>query len=659
MKYRSEIDGLRAVAVVPVILFHAGLDLFSGGFVGVDVFFVISGYLITTIIINELDRGNFSLGQFYERRVRRILPVLFLVMLVSIPIAWIVLLPQDMKDFGQSIVSVVVFSSNFLFWIESGYFETAAELKPLLHTWSLAVEEQFYIFFPLFLMAAWGKGRKWIIMVLAMVCLLSLGAAHWAAYNKPDAAFYLLPFRGWELLLGSFAALYLQKRGLPDNSALGNLTSLTGLLMVIASVFLYDNSTPFPSFYALLPTVGTVLLILFATRGTIAHTCLSFKPVVAIGLISYSAYLWHQPLFAFARHQIYLSVSETTFLFLAFLCLPLSYLSWRYVEQPFRGKTGVSKRGLAIFLVPTCVGLIAFGSYIHIDFKNYRQAWLNALPDNTRNAFLGLENARKEAHWGVDEHGKQFLSDCRFNVTQLTDAIENTLLECAQVHGPGYVILGDSHANDLFGVVASRFEYPFIVSVSRGFCRPHTPLATCHYDRFLDFIRQNPEIFAHIIYEQAGFYLLKSRFGTPGSRDLFTHLPVDAPITDIVVDENHIALTYNYLAKLAEIVPVTWFGSRIEPHFTKSTILRLGCDYPYAFRKNQPELFTKMDEIIKQRIGATPNMRFISQNEVFAFQFPQDFTDCKVFYWNDGDHFSGIGEETFGARLPDDFLNFP
>jgi peptidoglycan/LPS O-acetylase OafA/YrhL len=209
MNYRREIDGLRALAVLPVILFHAGFETFSGGFVGVDVFFVISGYLITTIILTELEQGKFSLINFYGRRALRILPALFLVMLVCIQFAWFWLLPSDMKGFSQSLVTVSVFASNILFWRKSGYFDTASELKPLLHTWSLAVEEQYYILFPLFLMLFWGRGKRWMLVTLGLVSIASLAVAQWAAYAKPAVAFYLLPTRAWELLIGALAAFYL------------------------------------------------------------------------------------------------------------------------------------------------------------------------------------------------------------------------------------------------------------------------------------------------------------------------------------------------------------------------------------------------------------------------------------------------------------------
>ena len=199
MIYRREIDGLRALAVVPVILFHAGFQAFSGGFVGVDVFFVISGYLITSIILAELETGTFSVVNFYERRARRILPALFFVMLACLPFAWLWLLPDYLKSFSQSLVAVPVFASNILFWITSGYFEPAAELKPLLHTWSLAVEEQYYVFFPLFLMLTWRLGRRWILSILAVLLVVSLAAAEWGSHAEPVPTFFLLPTRGWEL----------------------------------------------------------------------------------------------------------------------------------------------------------------------------------------------------------------------------------------------------------------------------------------------------------------------------------------------------------------------------------------------------------------------------------------------------------------------------
>lgn len=366
MKYRPEVDGLRALAVLPVIFFHAGFEWVSGGYVGVDVFFVISGYLITTLIINELEVGKFSIVNFYERRARRILPALFFVMLVSLPFAYLWLSPPDFRDFGQSLVAVSIFSSNFLFWLESGYFETAAEYKPLLHTWSLAVEEQYYILYPLFLMLFWRLGRQIILGVLAVTFVASLVLAHWAAYNDPNLAFYLLPSRAWELILGVAAAFYLQKRSFLPNFAFNQVASLLGLAMIVYSIVMFTEATPFPSLYALVPTVGTTLLILTAVKGTVAYQVLSLKPIVAIGLISYSAYLWHQPVLVFARHRTFGELSEPVLFVLCVLSVALAAFSWGFVEQPFRDRTRTRRRTIFIGSAAGIFFFAAVGVYLHL-----------------------------------------------------------------------------------------------------------------------------------------------------------------------------------------------------------------------------------------------------------------------------------------------------
>src|SRR6476620_4994577 len=257
MEYRREIDGLRALAVIPVILFHAGFDTFSGGFVGVDVFFVISGYLITSIVLAEKEAGTFSLVDFYERRMRRILPALFFVMLACIPFAWFWLPPSDMKDFSESLIAVPIAASNFLFWQRSGYFDTAAELKSLLHTWSLAVEEQYYLLFPTFLVLTWRLRRHWVIAILIVVALISLALAHWGALNYPQATFFLLPTRIWEMLIGLFVAFHLFGREGAKiksgySSHLTQFLSIVGLFSIVFSIFVFDKQTLFPSLYTLI-----------------------------------------------------------------------------------------------------------------------------------------------------------------------------------------------------------------------------------------------------------------------------------------------------------------------------------------------------------------------------------------------------------------------
>ncbi len=398
MRYRAEVDGLRALAVIPVIFFHAGFALFSGGFVGVDVFFVISGYLITSIIISELDAGKFSIINFYERRARRILPALFFVILVSLPFAWMWLTPPDMKDFAQSLIGVSTFSSNILFFLESGYFDTSAELKPLLHTWSLAVEEQYYIFFPLMLMAAWRFGKRWTLAMLVVVFLFSFILGQWGAYNKPSAAFYLLPARGWELLIGAFIAFYLQKRDHIQSQHFNQLASLLGLSMVLYAVFAFDKQTPFPTFYTLIPTVGTALIIFSAVKGTITNTLLGNKAMAGIGLISYSAYLWHQPMFAFARHRSLHEPNAALLSLLGALSILLAYLSWKYVETPFRNKIKFDRKKIFMFSglgIGILIGLGVIGHLRNGVFHDYNDAAKKVLMPNY-NTNERLQNCNRD-----------------------------------------------------------------------------------------------------------------------------------------------------------------------------------------------------------------------------------------------------------------------
>jgi peptidoglycan/LPS O-acetylase OafA/YrhL len=368
MKYRSEIDGLRALAVVPVVLFHAGVHALSGGFVGVDIFFVISGYLITSIILTELEQGKFSVLNFYERRARRILPALYGVMAVSSVLGYLWMMPDEFKNYGQSLLATTLFSNNILLSVTSGYWDLNSEFKPLLHTWSLGVEEQYYILFPIFLMVGWKYFRKSIVASCLLIALASLLLANWGVDTRPEIAFYVLPTRAWEILLGALVAFYLKDRpdAATDESTTKNqLLSGCGLIMIVGAIVLFDKNYPAPGFYMLVPTLGAALIIVYARAGTLAHRLLADKLVVGLGLISYSFYLWHQPLLAFSR--IYLKSQPTLALSLGLvlMALVLSYLTWRFVEQPFRNRKAVSRRTIfaSSGLISCC--FVGLGLYLN------------------------------------------------------------------------------------------------------------------------------------------------------------------------------------------------------------------------------------------------------------------------------------------------------
>ena len=375
MDYRREIDGLRALAVLSVVFYHAGFKLFSGGFVGVDVFFVISGYLIASLILREQATGRFSLTTFYERRARRILPALLLVVSASVVPAFVLLHPGDFQSFARSVVSTLLIYSNIHFRRESGYFDTSAETKPLLHTWSLSVEEQFYVIFPIvFLLIVRYTRHLAVPALLAAFCasllyaqlggLLEPGDASAADLSAPPSGnFYLLPSRIWELLLGSLVAVRLHggaAAAQTPEAAISQAGSFAGLALIAASVLVFDHSTPWPSIYSLAPTVGAALFILYCRKGAFAYRLCSGKVLVGIGLISYSLYLWHQPVFAFARIGAGISDPWAFVPVIAFV-VGLSAVSWRFVEQPFRSPKRIGSRRFLAFAFSACAALVVVG----------------------------------------------------------------------------------------------------------------------------------------------------------------------------------------------------------------------------------------------------------------------------------------------------------
>ncbi len=342
IKYRPDVDGLRALAVLAVLLFHARLGC-SGGFVGVDIFFVISGYLISSLILKELGNGTFSIVTFWERRIRRILPAMAVVVLVTIPMAWFLYLPQDFKQFGQSVIGQATLLSNVVFWRSTGYFAPGSDTKPLLHTWSLAVEEQFYLLFPLFLVLLTQWKRLSLSKTIASLAVGSLALSVVGSYTHPEATFYLLPMRAWELMIGAWLAA---TAGRPSGGRVVRETAgWLGIGLMGYAMFFYDADTRFPGLAAIPPCLGAALVI-FSSKSKLSFVgrLLAFKPVVFIGLISYSLYLWHWPLLVFSKYQDPEMRSMGFRAAVLAASFALAALSWRYVETPIRKRRILHKR---------------------------------------------------------------------------------------------------------------------------------------------------------------------------------------------------------------------------------------------------------------------------------------------------------------------------
>ena len=631
MHYRPEIDGLRALAVVPVILFHAGFELFSGGFVGVDVFFVISGYLITSLLIEDIENKRFSILNFYERRARRILPALFFVILVCIPFAWMWMMPNKMKDFSQSLIAVSLFVSNILFWRESGYFGAASEEKPLLHTWSLAVEEQYYVLFPIFLILAWRFGRNRVFWMIVFMASISLILSEWGWRNKPIANFYLAPTRAWELFAGSIVAFIIQKQGIKKNNEL----ALIGLSAIIFSIFFYDETTPFPSIYALVPVLGSALVILYAGKETLVYKLLSTKAFVGIGLVSYSAYLWHHPLFAFSIIKLSSLPSTTTLLLLVTLSFILAFLSWKYIEQPFRSKKifttkkifGLSILGVIIFL--------SFGLYGHMS-DGFKSSMINyKFTDVQRQEFEAFSNALD-----YDMYNEMASSECNLWISDTKNLDIAKLKHCNKLHGKAIVVLGDSHAMNLFNIFSYSGEYKFIIGVSKGGCRAHDITEKCHYDNFDNFAFENSELIDLIIYHQSGSYFIKDLNKKVDSQAAFEGSFGGYSLTSI----DKVVMYLEKLSKNSNS-EVLWIGPFLEFRRTHNF-------YNEKIRTVNPQsihLFSGLNELLLKTLSKNSTISYARFNTLFSEPVDSFYEDCFVF--RDIDHYSKCGEKLVSKSL--------
>jgi peptidoglycan/LPS O-acetylase OafA/YrhL len=490
--YRAEIDGLRAVAVVAVLLFHAKLGPFRGGFVGVDVFFVISGFLITQLIVADAENGRFSFLDFYERRIRRLFPALFATLCASLAAAALLFLPFDFRGFGRNVVGVTLFVSNIFFFRQTDYFDSPAEVKPLLHTWSLGVEEQFYILFPIMLVLLLRRRRETAVLALGAAAILSFGASVLVLPMSRAAAFYLTPFRIWELLIGSLLAL----GAVPQlrNAASRTLASALGVGFILAAVLLYSPMTPFPGLTALLPVLGAALFVHAETPGlSPVGRLLARAPAVFTGKISYSLYLLHWPLIVFAGYYWIHEPSLLQKLSLVAASFVLAALSWRFVELPFRrARTGSSDRlPYAAGAAMACAALAGAGIY-----------WSRGLPGRFPPEVDALSSYSFSMNPKADMCGDVGLQLAPSSPCTIGDPASATQL-----------LWGDSHAGALFGALdeISRTG-PATVYAATPRCPPLLGVGTDAQciranDRKLHYVLAHPEIRTIIVAARWSLYV--------------------------------------------------------------------------------------------------------------------------------------------------------
>ncbi len=608
------------------MLFHAGIPFLPGGFVGVDIFFVISGYLITSLIHFEVLEDKFSLWAFYERRMRRILPALFLVIAATFVFSWLWMVPGRLVDFGKSVLAVCAFISNLYFWKATDYFAPNAEMQPLLHTWSLAVEEQFYIVFPVLFFLLFKFARRWLIPILLVLAVASFALAQWGRFSLPETRFFLPHTRAWELLLGAVLALAMAKWPVLKRSLCEPMAAL-GLILIGVSLFAINREMQYPSAVTLLPTLGTVLIIAFATPHTVVGKLLATPLLVGTGLISYSAYLWHQPLFALARLHEQGKPPMPVMLALCLVSLGLAYVTWRFVEQPFRNRQKMKR---PLFLGFALVSLFAVTGAAATVVLNagFEQRFLARLDDKSRTDYaLILEAIASEQRTTLYDDGA-----CKFSQPGIDKAFEERFAQCAQKFGAATLVVGDSHAMDFFNAVAQSASSHFVVGVLKESCNPGPKRdARCPYRAVTAFTNANAASVKQILLTLSG-----------------DHFSGDAAGTTLRND--NVASVITFMRGLPSSVPVIWLGPQVEPGIELRDINPL-FPKPHIPDPDDLEKMVKIDELLSAATAKESGISYLSKIKLVHFEAASELVIDGHYTYSDSHHWSAFGERLFGPRI--------
>ena len=508
--YRPEVDGLRAIAILSVIIYHAQIvfyekSLFKGGFIGVDIFFVISGYLITRIIFQELlIKNSFNFLNFYERRARRILPMLFVVIFVSIPFAWQKLFPSDFVEYMDSVLSSIFFVSNFFFYFNATEYDASSSLlKPFLHTWSLGIEEQFYLISPIFAIFIFKYFRKNILTILIIIGISSIVFADFLEIKNSTLNFYFPLSRFWELAMGSIIAYIEFNYKVTKYRTLNNILQSLGLFLILFSIIYFNEKIPHPSFYSFIPILGVTLIITFSTKKNgngLVKKILSSRPFVWLGLISYSAYLWHFPIFAFSRINSSEPSDSYKILLIIFTIL-ISTLSYHFIEKPFKDKKLLKKKYFITIIILSFVALVSF-SFISKKNDGFSQrfpskGWVNFQLD---------KNIMKKNFWKYYDENKESLSKPSFKKVNV-------------------YIFGNSHSGDFLGAIFNQIDFykdfHFLKSKKRE-------ELSCFDESDLRFEANRKALYDHETYKKAEIFIISSRFIDGQCNKAFKDNPTDA-----------------------------------------------------------------------------------------------------------------------------------
>ena len=634
-QYRPEIDSLRAIAVLGVIFFHLEFLKITGGFLGVDIFFVISGFLISNFVIGRINQKQFSFCEFYIKRVKRLFPALFTVCVTTLIFGFFKYQPDSLQFLSLTISSILLFLSNILFFYEATYFNDLANQSPLLHTWSLSVEEQFYLFFPLLTFFIFKKFSKNSFLIFVIFSIfISLVISQINSQNLNKGYFFLIQSRIFELAIGSLCSylMIFEKKRLNNFyekcTLFFKFIPIFSIVVILISFLIFNKNSTLPGFFSLIPVVATAIFILTIEKNNFLLKIFSSLSLVGIGKISYSLYLWHFPILIF-----FPQFCEPKNIFLYFIILfSISFCSWKFIEQPFRKKEFNVKKLSVYFLILNLLMLFVC-SFIYIS-KGLKSLYINDLNLQENTLFKAVNEAK-------NNKDLFFNDECKFLEKNTTKKFINKVNNCLKKYPKFILVLGDSHAIDVFNAISYSSKYPFIIGLAQGNCRPHTPdnlrkKRRCHFQNAINFTYYYQNNIKTIVYSQKGSYLLTN----------YKDLPI--------IKKNAIH-TKKYLEILNtnNNYPIIWLGPNPEPNIDFKVDIKIIQEIllnKKRLKKLENLNIYKVDTFLKKFLNKS-KIIYLSKIDLLSFNITNDFYLNEKFTYSDTDHWSAYGEKIFGKRM--------
>lgn len=636
LNYKPEIDGIRAIAVISVLLFHLDFKFIKNGFLGVDIFFVISGYLISKILLKNYKNKNFLIS-FFLKRIRRLLPALLFVMILTLVFCLIFFLPNDLRDFGQSLVAIISISSNFLFFIEDDYFANASKVKPLLHSWSLSVEEQFYIIFAVLFYFIFCK-KIFSKNIFLFLFIISILGSHFSGLLFNDSnnivsknlmlnqsiffGFFSPLGRLWEFLLGSLIVIYRLpkiKKYIKNHNITKNFLSFIGILLIFLTLF-NNQKIISPSLEILSCLFGTILIILFGKKkDTIVGNVLSQPYLVFLGKISYSIYLIHFPIIVLLKYQnIEIQLIEKTFLIISITLI--SYLNWKYIEQPFRNEKNICNKNFFSFISIPILFLITLGFTLHFT-NGLETRFVDKLNFDEKKQYYKIKELFKSENKNIYQNIKY---PCKQWSSQIDNNFEKKFFNCAKQHKKAIIILGDSHALDVYNSISKTVDEEFIIGIGKVGCRIFDN-KKCDYKIYKNFIQKNKSKIKYVLFVHAGRpFHNEGRF--------------------FKLKKEELIKTENYLNSFDDEINMVWFGFNVEP----------GVKPIYLIKENGLERFENMkiydlENILKKR--KNQKYKYFSRIDLMDYSYKKNYSVKGKITFSDSDHWSNFGELYFGKII--------